>query len=97
MSLSTFFGNYAGNALNNMLWVPGADRTTNGTHSTYDYRFDGLGGNDSISGCGGPTNWPSFNRTGDPLYPMTVLNWLTGGEGNDLLFSSFRLPGLTVE
>jgi len=88
----SFAGVYEGTADNDRLIVPQYDRTTDGSILNFDYTLNGLDGDDRLFASGGPGNWAALGGEGSPL---TVTNRLYGGLGNDTLFSSARLPGLT--
>ena len=66
-------------------------RTTNGTYNVYNVTLTGGSGSDALFGFNGPYNWAQFNPTGNPLNPLAVNNTLIGGDGDDRIYSSFRL------
>lgn len=97
MTFPAFIGIYSGTAIDDRLWVPLSARTTDGTYQIFDYTLTSDSGNDTLVASGGPENWTAFNSAADPLKPLAVFNHLSGGDGADLLYSSFRLAGLSVD
>ncbi|OYU40744.1 MAG: hypothetical protein CFE33_01220 [Pseudorhodobacter sp. PARRP1] len=66
-----------------------------GAIRTYVTTLKGASGNDTITGWQGPSNWPAFFNGALSSETLTIRSVLSGGDGQDTLISSRRLPGLS--
>lgn len=68
-----------------------------GAVRSYFSTLNGFGGNDTLTGWQGPTNWPSFATEATlPGESLTLRSVLLGGHGHDVLISAKRFSGLTA-